>query len=382
VIERQKHKYFLICLAASIPPLVLFGIDDLMAGRHLEALLTFAQGVLFICLFIWGVLSKSTVLLRAGMFIFSIFLFYLIIGGTGSGYGSLWVYTFPLASFYMLDKREGIVWTVCFYVLMALVLLLPASDEVRALDTAFVIRLLSTFLVVSIMAYAYAAVRDRIHWQMQMELEEKKMLLKEIHHRVKNNLTIVQSILSLQCGAVSDEASRSVFLESQSRINSMSLLHEALYSQSESSRVEVSGYLGSIVRHLSDSYVIQARDAEVLTHIQETWFDVELAMPCGIIANELLSNVFKYAVPEKGGLRARVSLTSTPEGEYVLSVTDNGRGMPEDFDIKAAGTYGMKIVNAFVEQIGGRLEVQSGPEGTEFRLTFSPPELPRQAMQS
>lgn len=374
LMEKQRHKYFLICLAASIPPLVLFGVDDFMAGRRLEAFLTFTQGVLFICLFIWGILSKSMVFLRAAMFLFSVFLLYLIVGGTGDGYGSLWIYTFPLASFYLLERREGIVWTACFYILMAIALLLPASEEIRAMDKAFVVRLMSSFLIVSIMAYAYAIVRERLHEGMQRELEEKSRLLNEIHHRVKNNLSVVQSILSLQCNTVSDEASRSAFLESQSRIHSMSLLHEALYTQSQSSKVHISRYLTRVVGHLSDAYKSDNLNTEVRVDIPEIWFDVDIAMPCGLIVNELLTNVFKYAA--RGGeiISATVSMRRSQDNGYVLSVIDNGKGLPEGFDLKSTRTYGLKIVNAFVDQINGRLDVLSGPDGTEFRLIFKPEE--------
>jgi two-component sensor histidine kinase len=379
--ERQKHRYFLICLAASIPPLLLFGIDDLLDGRRIEALLTFAQGLLFACLFVWGILSKSMVFLRAGMLLFSLFLIYLIVGGTGNGYGSLWVYTFPLASFYMLEKREGIVWTVCFYVLMTGVLLVPSSDEVRALDKAFVIRLVVSFLIVSIMAYAYADVRERLYSDIQKELMEKKMLLNEIHHRVKNNLSTVQSILSLQCGEVRDKISKSVLLEGENRIRSMALLHEALYSHGQSSQVEVSEYLGKVIEHLSDAYKGNGLNVEVGVDILKTLFDVEIAMPCGIIVNELLTNVFKHATPEARGVRVTVSLGRGPDDEYVLSVRDNGKGLPEGFDSKANETFGFKIVNAFVDQIDGRLEFLSGTDGTEFRVSFRLPESPATGVQ-
>jgi two-component sensor histidine kinase len=380
MIEKQRHKYFLTCLAVSIPTLAYFGVIDMLGGRMVDSVFVFALCAIFSLFLVIGLRRKmmSTLLIDLSKALFGFFLLFLTYSGLGEGYGILWAYVFPLASFYLPGKREALVWTAGFYVAMVMLLLFPGFFGGMVYEKPLVLRFLFSFFIVSILTYSYAMIREKLHAGLQKELEEKDMLLKEIHHRVKNNLTVVQSILGLQCGAVSDEASRSVFLESESRINSMSLLHEALYSQGESSQIEVSGYLGKVIEHLSDAYKSENLKAEVSIDIPETWFDVELAMPCGIIVNEMLTNSFKYAASDSGEVRAEVSLVRGPDDKYALSVRDSGRGLPEGFDINSGETYGFQIVSAFVEQIGGNIDVMSGPEGTVFRLTFSPPESPRQ----
>jgi PAS domain S-box-containing protein len=220
---------------------------------------------------------------------------------------------------------------------------------------------------------AMAVHRKRTEAQIKAQLLEKDVLLKEVHHRVKNNMQVISSLLNLQSRRVKDPAVNEMFKESQRRIRSMALIHERLYRSSDLSRIEFSQYLRDLATHLFHSYQVDAARVQLKVEAQEVHLNINTAIPCGLIVNELISNTLKHGFPEGRKGRLEIGLSAVPEDGYAIRVEDDGVGFPEELDFRKTNTLGMQIVNTLVEQIGGRLELRRGP-GTIFRLEFN--ELP------
>ncbi|HTO94653.1 MAG TPA: histidine kinase dimerization/phosphoacceptor domain -containing protein [Bacteroidota bacterium] len=205
--------------------------------------------------------------------------------------------------------------------------------------------------------------------QLRSSLDEKEVLLKEIHHRVKNNLQVISSLLSLQSTYVRDTADAEIFRESQNRIRSMALIHEKLYQSGSVSRVDFPMYARSLATTLFRSY----RSAESNVRLEVDFGDVALgidaAVPCGLIINELISNALKHAFPAGRGGTITLALRER-DGKMRLSVRDDGIGFPDRLDVRRPASLGLQLVNTLVAQIGGVLEVDRSA-GTEFRIAFN-----------
>ncbi|WP_052309918.1 PAS domain S-box protein [Methanocella arvoryzae] len=199
-------------------------------------------------------------------------------------------------------------------------------------------------------------------------LREKEVLLKEVHHRVKNNLQIVSSLLNLQSNALRDEKIRAVFQESQNRIRSMALIHEKLYRSDDLSRVDFSDYL----RVLStDLYRVYADPSKIRLSVdcEEILLSIDASISCGLIVTELLTNSFKHGFPGGREGQVTVSLRRTAGGYVTVTVSDDGVGMPAGFVVEDTSTLGLQLVTTLVEQLEGRLEIGS-EGGTSFSITF------------
>jgi len=215
--------------------------------------------------------------------------------------------------------------------------------------------------------------RKKVEAQIKAQLQEKDVLLKEVHHRVKNNMQVISSLLNLQSRRVKDPAVFEMFKESQRRIRSMALIHERLYQSSDLSRIEFSQYLRNLTTHLFHSYQVDASRVQLKLEAEEVQLNINTAIPCGLIVNELVSNALKHGFPEGRKGELEIGLSAVPEDGYVLKIKDDGVGFPEGLDFRKTETLGMQIINTLVEQIGGRLEL-SREKGTAFRLEFN--ELP------
>ncbi|OPY26096.1 MAG: putative diguanylate cyclase [Methanocella sp. PtaU1.Bin125] len=202
---------------------------------------------------------------------------------------------------------------------------------------------------------------------MAASLGEKDVLLKEIHHRVKNNLQIISSLLSLQSGSVKTENPAIMFRESQDRIRSMALIHEKLYQSRDISRIDFAGYVRSLTSYLMHSYATGQR-VNVVVDIENVLLGIDTAIPCGLIINELVSNSFKYAFQDGRPGELRIGLAR--EGDlYVLTVGDNGVGLPPGLDYLNTRSLGLQLVNTLVSQLEGTIELD-GSQGTRFRIVF------------
>ncbi|KUK74557.1 MAG: Signal transduction histidine kinase [Methanobacterium sp. 42_16] len=198
-------------------------------------------------------------------------------------------------------------------------------------------------------------------------LQDKEMLMKEIHHRVKNNLMIISSLLSMQARQIKDEATREVFKESQTRARSMALIHERLYRSNDLKSVDFPDYTRSLVRDIFNTYRTEQK-IELKMDIQDVMVDVDYAVPLGLIINEIITNSLKYAFPP--GREGVVWINFHKNGdEYFLEAGDDGVGIQDDVDLKKSDSLGMLLVNSLTAQIDGELELDS-QEGTIFRIKF------------
>lgn len=200
-------------------------------------------------------------------------------------------------------------------------------------------------------------------------LREKEALLKEIHHRVKNNLQVTSSLLSLQSGYIQDERAKALFSESQNRIKSMALVHEKLYQKNDLSRINFLDYAESLVNLLVRSYGINRNKIKVSVTGEEIYFSIDSAIPCGLILNELVSNCFKHAFPGDRSGEVKVVITSTKEKKLCITIEDNGVGIPPGMDFEKLESLGLQLVRTLVNQINGTLNYEIS-RGTRFEITF------------
>jgi PAS domain S-box-containing protein len=214
------------------------------------------------------------------------------------------------------------------------------------------------------------AAEDRL----QASLREKEVLLREVHHRVKNNMQVISSLLNLQSRRIQDPDVLEMFRESQRRIRSMALIHERLYQSSDLARIEFSQYLRNLATHLFHSYQISSDRVRLRLDAEEVFLNINTAIPCGLIINELISNALKHGFPEGRTGEVVVELHRVLGNGYIVRVRDDGVGFPEGLDYRRTETLGMQIVNTLVGQIEGRLDLARGPAGSTFSLEFN--ELP------
>lgn len=200
-------------------------------------------------------------------------------------------------------------------------------------------------------------------------LREKEILIKEIHHRVKNNLQVVSSMLNLQRSYLTDPDFTEVFNEIQNRVKSMSFIHEILYNTEDFSTLDFRRYLQELISNLKQSYSGKTGNKEVSLEAEDVMLDLDQSIPCGLIITELLSNAFKYAFEPKTPGRVNVSI-SEKDDIVVLEVKDNGKGMPAGFKISEVKSLGLQLVESLVMQLDGKLDLPKSQKGTTFRITF------------
>lgn len=202
------------------------------------------------------------------------------------------------------------------------------------------------------------------------DLLEKETLLREIHHRVKNNLQLIVSLLNLQSGAVNDSETRTALVESQYRVKSMALIHQMLYQSEMLSLVDFSAYLKQLVHSLQSTYLLADKNIQCNINADSIEFDIETAIPLGLIANELVTNAFKYAFTQFNEGKIDVSVTKTAENQYLMEVSDNGSGLPANYSLEKTKTLGHKLVNLLTRQIDGKISYAVN-KGTSFRISFN-----------
>ena len=204
--------------------------------------------------------------------------------------------------------------------------------------------------------------------EIQESLHEKEILLQEIHHRVKNNMQIISSLLSIQTRYVDDEESINVLKESQNRVKSLAMIHEKLYKSKNFNKIYLLDYIESLVWDLFYSYAIEKGRIKPLLDIEDIKLNIETSVPCGLIITELVSNCLKYAFPDQGEGELKVSL-KTIDDFYELTICDNGVGIPEDIDFFNTDSLGLQLVNSLTDQIDGKIDFDKS-NGTKFTITF------------
>jgi|GEM_PF-2343606 len=210
--------------------------------------------------------------------------------------------------------------------------------------------------------------RKQMENRMKKELEEKQILLKEVHHRVKNNLQIIISLLNLELYQLKDPALMSVLEITIQRIRSMAMIHERLYHADVFTRIDFKEYVESLLAELFLLYEVGHRVRYELD-IENVYLDIETAIPCGLILNELITNAIKHAFPQGTKGQIRISFKSLPESYYELVVQDNGIGIPETAFSSEGTSLGLKLVEVLTQQLGGSYEIQRN-KGSTILIRF------------
>jgi len=208
--------------------------------------------------------------------------------------------------------------------------------------------------------------------QIKASLKEKEVLLREIHHRVKNNLQIISSLLNLQSRYIKDKQVLHVFKESQDRIKSMVLIHKKLYQSKGLARVDFAEYVRSLIADLFRSYKADYDLITLKTNIDDVFLGIDTAIPCGLIINELVSNSLKYAFPEGGQGEIRIDLHSQKEGKFTLIASDSGVGFPKGLDFRNTESLGLQLACTLVDQLQGTIGLDR-TGGTKFKIAFIEP---------
>jgi len=205
--------------------------------------------------------------------------------------------------------------------------------------------------------------------QIQKALQEKETLLQEIHHRIKNNLQVISSLLSIQSRRILDQKAKRTFMKSQSRIETIALIHEILCHSTDPGRIDFARYIRELSPHLLASYSGNGRDPQVEVDVEDVWLGVDRAVPLGLLITEVVSNSLIHAFPSGMIGKVRIDLRSTGEGNFVLTVTDNGIGFEPAMDSGKSHSIGLQLVNKLVEQMHGTFAFHSN-HGTEFKMSF------------
>ena len=200
-------------------------------------------------------------------------------------------------------------------------------------------------------------------------LKEKEILLMEVHHRVKNNMQIISSLLKLQAGYVKDKQALELFKNSQNRVKSMSLIHEKIYRSKDLASVDFEDYVKSLSYNLFSTYGINTNKVKLELKVAKHSIDMNKAIPCGLIVNELLSNSLKHAFPKGRSGKIVVGLSINKNDEFELTVEDNGIGMQKEIDLDKLDSLGLQLIDALTSQLKGKISFDSN-NGMKTKLIF------------
>ncbi|MBS3818850.1 PAS domain S-box protein [bacterium] len=205
--------------------------------------------------------------------------------------------------------------------------------------------------------------------KIKKSLEEKEALLKEIHHRVKNNMQIIYSLLNIHSRRVKDEESLRILRESQNRIRSMALIHEKLYKSKDLGHINFAYYVQSLITHLYHTFNLSPSRVRLKTDVEEVNLDIHTAIPCALLLNELVSNVLQHAFPEGRKGELTVQMKKEKEENVFLMVADNGVGIPQDMDVENPDSFGLKLIQDLVTQLKGKIQFERH-QGTTVKVRF------------
>jgi PAS domain S-box-containing protein len=218
--------------------------------------------------------------------------------------------------------------------------------------------------------YSDISKRKKYEAEIKSSLVEKEMLLKEIHHRVKNNLQIISSLLLIQSKFLKDRETKEVFLESQNRVKSIALIHEKLYQTTNFSRIDFEKYLKTFIPHLFQTFGAPTGKISYKIKADNIFLNTETAIPCGLIINEIVTNSLKHAFKSTQKGIVSVELIYHTNNYLTLIVKDNGSGIPENIEIGKSNTLGLQLISLLTKQLGGTIELKK-QNGTEFRIKFA-----------
>ena len=212
--------------------------------------------------------------------------------------------------------------------------------------------------------------RQMAEEQIKASLKEKEVLLREIHHRVKNNLQVGSSLLNMQSRSVKDEGTANILTESKNRINAMALIHSQLYESEDLSEINIKVFIDKLLLELIQTYQDQDKRITQIVDVVEYPLPISIAVPIGLIINELLTNAIKHAFTDRTEGEIKVILNTPAEGKINLTISDDGTGLPEGLDINTTRTLGLRLVKILVEdQLMGNIQIIS-EKGTTFIIEF------------
>jgi two-component sensor histidine kinase len=195
------------------------------------------------------------------------------------------------------------------------------------------------------------------------------MLMKEIHHRVKNNLQVISGLLELQSNAVDDDAAKDALMEGRNRVRSIALIHQNLYQLENLGSIELRRFVNDLCRQMESVYKKQ-NQVTMSIDVPILYLDIDSAVPLGLIMNELLTNSFKYAFEGNLAGKIDIKIDIVAEGRYQLGYADNGPGLPADFDLTRTTTLGMQLIHDLSRQIGGKVKYEY-KNGASFIINFT-----------
>ena len=245
---------------------------------------------------------------------------------------------------------------------------MPVAGD-RTIPFEFTIKIVSMYGVSSAVAVGRDITERRLaEERIKATLREKEVMLKEIHHRVKNNMQVISSLLSIQSQYLADDRDIELFRRSQDRVRSMALVHEKLYQTDDLAVIDFSRYVESLMENLLLSYRGEAGNVKLNLDVAGIFLGVDTAVPCGLVVNELASNALKHAFP--GGRAGQLTVYMRQEGEgYALEVSDDGAGLSHLQDIEKSQSMGLMLVTLLTEQLDGTMSIDAS-HGTKFRITF------------
>ena len=226
-----------------------------------------------------------------------------------------------------------------------------------------------------------ADITERLAVQAQrVEALRREILLKEIHHRVKNNLQVISSLLFLQSSYITDEKTLEILRESQNRVKSIALIHEKLYRSSDLAKLDFGEYVRDLTNDLFRTYSVNQEAVVLNTDIDDVFLQIDTAIPCGLIINELISNAFKHAFPP--GRQGQVDLSLTrSDDDYLLTVRDNGVGMSGGFDWRKSKSFGLRLVMDLTKQMDGTVDLDTS-DGAKFSINFKDVSSPESELRA
>lgn len=245
------------------------------------------------------------------------------------------------------------------------------SNKLGIIKNIFVVAVIMPDSTNSLVSLLDVTKRRNVEAEIKKSLKEKETLLKEIHHRVKNNLTVISSLLNLQSHYIKDKDDLIMFKESQSQAKSMALIHQKIYTSTDLKRINFGDYITTLSNDIFQSYVHDSNIVKLNLDVEDIMLDTDITIPLGLILNELLTNSLKYAFPpniiDNGNIY--VSLLRNDNG-YTLRVTDDGIGFPEDIDLENTDSLGLQLITTLTNQIEGKIYLDQS-KGTSFKIDFN-----------
>jgi len=211
-------------------------------------------------------------------------------------------------------------------------------------------------------------IRRQIEQELKQSLKEKEVLLQEIHHRVKNNFQLVCSLLNLQAFHTSSEEARRALQEGQARIRSMALIHEMLYQSFYQGEVNFAQYIKNLVSHLQQMESVANKDIQIKIKVEDIYLDLKKAIPCGLIVNEIITNAFKHAFPDRDRGEINIEMRAKDHQVY-FQISDDGVGVPPEIDVFQSKTLGLRLIHDLVQQLRGEIRMERH-QGTAYFISF------------